>query len=167
MNDGVLTLTDAHEEDLDWILNLEEEAQKGGFVSGDSKINHQRQMANQSCVYLIAKRGDEQVGYVILRGIQGSEPVVELKRIVISKTDAGHGQGVLGLLLNMVFNEMNAHRLWLDVMDDNIRAQHVYRKIGFVEEGRMREAVNRNGEWRDLLIFSMLKRELKSNATDS
>lgn len=157
--DGPLTLTDAEESDLDWILNVEDSAVKGGFVSGDSAINHQRQMSDQSCLYLIAKRGDEPVGFVILRGISGSEPVVELKRIVITKTDAGHGQSAMGLLMHRVFEEMGAHRLWLDVIDDNVRAQHVYKKLGFREEGRLREAVKRKGEWRDLVLFGMLQNE--------
>ncbi len=158
-SEGPLTLTDAEESDLDWILNVEESAVKGGFVSGDSAINHQRQMADQSCLYMIAKRGDEPVGYVILRGITGTDPVVELKRIVITQTDAGHGQSVMGLLMHKVFNEMKAHRLWLDVIDDNGRAQHVYKKLGFVEEGRLRQASRREGGWRDLILFGMLQSE--------
>ncbi len=157
--EGPLTLTDAEETDLEWILNVEDTAVQGGFVSGDSAINHQRQMADQSCLYMIAKRGDEPVGYVILRGILGGEPVVELKRIVITKTDAGHGQGVMGLLMHKVFDEIGAHRLWLDVAEDNERAQHVYRKLGFVEEGRLREAARRKGDWHDLVLFGMLKSE--------
>lgn len=157
--EGPLTLTDAEFGDLDWILNVEESAVQGGFVSGDTAINHQRQMADQSCLYMIAKRGEEPVGYVILRGILGSDPVVELKRIVITKTDAGHGQGVMGLLMHKVFDDIGAHRLWLDVIDDNERAQHVYRKLGFVEEGRLRSASKRKGAWHDLVLFGMLKSE--------
>ena len=157
--EGPLTLTDAEETDLEWILNVEDTAVQGGFVSGDSAINHQRQMADQSCLYMIAKRGDEPVGYVILRGILGGEPVVELKRIVITKTEAGHGQGVMGLLMHKVFDDIGAHRLWLDVADHNERAQHVYRKLGFVEEGRLRSAARRKGDWHDLVLFGMLKSE--------
>lgn len=159
-SEGPLTLTDAEESDLDWILNVEDSAVKGGFVSGDSAINHQRQMADQSCLYMIVKREDEPVGYVILRGILGANPVVELKRIVITKTDAGHGQSAMALLMHKVFDDMQAHRLWLDVADDNVRAQHVYRKLGFVEEGRLRKAARRSsGEWRDLILFGMLENE--------
>lgn len=158
-SEGPLTLTEAEESDLDWILNAEDTAVKGGFVSGDSAINHQRQMADQSCLYLIAKRGEDPVGYVILRGILGPNPVVELKRIVITHRDAGHGQSAMGLLMHKVFGEMGAHRLWLDVMDDNERAQHVYKKLGFVEEGRLRKAAKRGDQWRDLILFGMLDEE--------
>ncbi|MEZ5939534.1 MAG: GNAT family protein [Hyphomonadaceae bacterium] len=157
--DEKLSITDAEESDLDWILNLEETAEKGGFVSGDNVMRHRLQMSDRTCLYLIAKRGDEPIGYVLLRGISGSEPVIELKRIVIGQTDAGHGQGVMGLALVKCFQELNAHRVWLDVIFDNDRAIHVYKKIGFKEEGRLREAALRKGEWCDLMIFGLLKSE--------
>jgi RimJ/RimL family protein N-acetyltransferase len=159
---GRLTITEADTEDLEWILNVEEQAVKGGFVSGDTAMRHRHQMSDRTVSYLIAKRGDEKIGFVILRGVQGSEPVVELKRIVINKTDAGHGQGIMGLLLAKVFAELNAHRVWLDVIDDNDRAIHVYKKIGFREEGRFREAIKRKGEWVDLLIFGLLRSEWRN-----
>jgi RimJ/RimL family protein N-acetyltransferase len=62
----------------------------------------------------------------------------------------------MALVMYKVFREFGAHRLWLDVIDDNVRAQHVYRKLGFVEEGRLREAAKRKDGWRDLLLFGML-----------
>jgi RimJ/RimL family protein N-acetyltransferase len=99
------------------------------------------------------------VGYVILRGISGATPVIELKRIVVHQRDAGHGQSVLALLLHRLFVEMKAHRVWLDVIDTNERAMHVYRKLGFIQEGRFRSAVLRKGEWRDLVIFGLLADE--------
>ena len=154
-----VSLHEALETDLDWIVNFEEAAENGGFVSGDNATRHRRQMTDPSCLYLIAKRGEDPIGYVILRGLLGAEPVVELKRVVVGQTDAGHGQGVMGLVMHKVFREFNAQRLWLDVIDDNARAQHVYRKLGFVEEGRMRQAVKRRGEWRDLVLFGMLASE--------
>ncbi len=156
-----VSLHEAAETDLGWILGLEEAAEKGGFVSGDNAMRHRVQMNDPTCLYLIAKRGDEPVGYIILRGLSGADSTVELKRIVIGKTDAGHGQSVMALLLLKVFQDYAAHRLWLDVIDDNVRAQHVYRKLGFVEEGRLRSAVKRRGEWRDLIIFGLLKEEFE------
>jgi diamine N-acetyltransferase len=154
-----VSLVEAEETDLEWILNIEETAVKGGFVSGDHAMRHRMQMSDRTVLYLIAKRGEERVGFVILRGIWGAEPVIELRRIVIGPTDAGHGQAVIALTLYKAFHELNAHRVWLDVIDDNMRALHVYRKMGFTEEGRFREAAHRKDVWKDLLIFGMLKSE--------
>jgi diamine N-acetyltransferase len=162
-----LVLIDAEEGDLAWILNLEEEAARGGFVSGDTMMRHRQQMNDPTCLYLIAKRGDDPVGYVILRGVSGGAPVIELKRIVVHQRDAGHGQSVLAHLLHKLFVEMKAHRVWLDVIDTNDRAMHVYRKLGFVEEGRLRSAVMRKGEWRDLVVFGLLESEHRAQQAGS
>jgi diamine N-acetyltransferase len=159
-----LRLDEAEEGDLSWILNLEDTAARGGFVSGENLARHRVRMNDPTCLYLVAKRGEEQVGYVILRGISGPAPVVELKRIVVNRTDAGHGQSVLALLLHKVFGDLNAHRIWLEVTEDNQRAQHVYRKMGFVEEGRMREAFVHQGKRADLIIFGLLSREHAAGA---
>jgi RimJ/RimL family protein N-acetyltransferase len=37
--------------------------------------------------------------------------------------------------VSKVFDELGAHRLWLDVFEHNARARHVYRSMGFAEEG--------------------------------
>jgi RimJ/RimL family protein N-acetyltransferase len=157
-----VSLVEAEESDLNWILEVERDAVKGGFVSGDPEVRHLSQMADRTCLYMIAKQGAEKIGYVILRGIQGQQPVVELKRIVVAKKDAGIGQGVMRALVKFVFGDLKAHRLWLDVIDDNERAQHVYRKLGFVEEGRFREAALRKEVWRDLVIFGLLAKDYKA-----
>jgi diamine N-acetyltransferase len=160
-----LRLDEAEEGDLSWILNLEDSAARGGFVSGENLARHRMRMNDPTCLYLVAKRGEEQVGYVILRGISGATPVVELKRIVVNRTDAGHGQSVMALLLHKVFGELSAHRVWLEVADNNQRAQHIYRKLGFVEEGRLREAFLTQGQRLDLMLFGLLAREHQAAAS--
>jgi len=55
------------------------------------------------------------------------------------------GLGVLGL-----------HRISLGVYDFNPRAQASYAKLGFVLEGRLRDALFWDGEWHDELIMSVL-----------
>ena len=55
-------------------------------------------------------------------------------RIVISEPGQGLGRMVLRAIMSKVFDELGAHRLWLDVFEYNARARHVYRSLGFVEE---------------------------------
>jgi RimJ/RimL family protein N-acetyltransferase len=69
---------------------------------------------------------------------------------------------VLQLLLRKVFNEFRAHRLWLDVFETNVRAQHVYRTLGFQQDGIFREAVYRDGQYHSLLLMSLLDREYRT-----
>ena len=84
---------------------------------------------------------------------------IELTRIVISEPGKGYGKSTLKLILKKVFEEYHAHRLYLDVIDYNQRARHIYKSIGFKEEGILREAVKRENSYDSLVLMSMLDRE--------
>ncbi|MYL44250.1 GNAT family N-acetyltransferase [Virgibacillus halodenitrificans] len=71
----------------------------------------------------------------------------------------GYGKEALQLLLTYAFNELNLHRVSLQVFSFNTRAIQLYEKLGFVEEGKCREALYRNGEWHDIIQMGLLKKE--------
>lgn len=109
--------------------------------------------------FIVAESHHEPAGFVILRGIQSPDRNIELKRFVIARPGEGLGQRALHALMAHVFQQLRAHRLWLDVFATNARALHVYRKNGFREDGVFREAIYRDGEFHTLLLFSILDRE--------
>lgn len=74
----------------------------------------------------------------------------------------GNGKQVLRLVLKKVFEELGAHRLWLDVLESNLRAQHVYRGLGFQQDGILREAFFRDGKYQSLILMSLLDREYRA-----
>ena len=65
------------------------------------------------------------------------------------------------LLLEYGFNTLNLNRIDLKVNDFNSRAIKCYQKIGFIEEGRMRQSCFRNGKYHDQIIMSVLRSEWK------
>jgi diamine N-acetyltransferase len=71
----------------------------------------------------------------------------------------GYGTEAMCLLLKHGFNTLNLHRIFLRVFETNKRAIRSYDKAGFVIEGRMREAVYRNGNYEDVLLMSVLRPE--------
>jgi RimJ/RimL family protein N-acetyltransferase len=48
----------------------------------------------------------------------------------------------------------------LDVYQDNLRAQHVYEKIGFKREVVRREAIYKFGRYHDVIVMGLLEGEL-------
>ncbi|MFF5173094.1 GNAT family N-acetyltransferase [Micromonospora sp. NPDC000089] len=58
------------------------------------------------------------------------------------------------------FAEMRLHRIALTVVTENHAAVAVYRKVGFVEEGRLRQSFRREGRWYDQLTMALLEGEL-------
>lgn len=75
----------------------------------------------------------------------------------------GIGRDAFELLLNYAFNELNLYRLSLRVFSFNRRAITLYKKLGFKEEGVMREAFYRSGQWHDIHFMGILKREYMSD----
>jgi RimJ/RimL family protein N-acetyltransferase len=73
--------------------------------------------------------------------------------------DRGFGTDAMRALLRHGFETLNLHRVYLRVFEDNERAIAVYRRLGFVEEGRLRKHFYRRGEYRDMLIMGILKSE--------
>jgi len=74
----------------------------------------------------------------------------------------GYGREAIKLLLEFGFLELNLHRIALQVDASHIAAQHCYQHCGFVEEGRLRDAIFRRGQFEDQLIMSILRPEFQA-----
>ncbi|MGB5909954.1 MAG: GNAT family protein [Promethearchaeia archaeon] len=70
-----------------------------------------------------------------------------------------YGTEALRLLVDYGFNTLNLNRIELIVYDFNIRAMKSYKKVGFIEEGRKRQAAFKNGKYHDVIIMSLLREE--------
>jgi RimJ/RimL family protein N-acetyltransferase len=74
----------------------------------------------------------------------------------------GYGTDAVITLLRLAFDQMNLHRVDLGVFEFNERAIACYRKCGFVEEGRRREAYYQDGRYWDVVRMSVLRREFEA-----
>ena len=70
----------------------------------------------------------------------------------------GHGLNSFNVLLKYCFEELNMNRIWLLVADFNTKAFNLYKKLGFIEEGRQRERLYRNGEYHDYIMIYWLNK---------
>lgn len=71
----------------------------------------------------------------------------------------GYGTEAMTLLLKHGFDTLNLHRVMLRVYQDNPRAIRCYEKVGYILEGRMRDASYFEGAYRDVLIMSVIRSE--------
>ncbi|WP_165874246.1 GNAT family N-acetyltransferase [Rubrobacter taiwanensis] len=72
---------------------------------------------------------------------------------------SGYGTDAIRTLLCYGFEELQLNRVGLTVFDFNHVAIRTYEKLGFRSEGRMRQAVRRNGAWHDAILMSLLRSE--------
>jgi RimJ/RimL family protein N-acetyltransferase len=85
-----------------------------------------------------------------------------LFHITIGETDAwGHGYGTEAarLMLELAFERIGLHRVGLSVFAFNERAIRSYQKAGFRVEGRLREAIVRDGRHWDEIHMGVLRDE--------
>lgn len=61
------------------------------------------------------------------------------------------------------FEHLCVNRIYLKVLETNEVARHVYEKLGFIEEGRERKAVFRNGKYVDYILMSILWDEYEAD----
>jgi RimJ/RimL family protein N-acetyltransferase len=73
----------------------------------------------------------------------------------------GFGQEAFRLLLDFAFRELNLHKVYLRVFSFNERAVRLYQKLGFDEEGQLKEQFYRDGAWHHVIFMGLLKRNYK------
>lgn len=71
----------------------------------------------------------------------------------------GYGREALRLIQEFAFKTLNLHRLELQVMDFNERGYRCYASCGFKEEGRQRQRIFYQGQYRDMITMSILSHE--------
>jgi RimJ/RimL family protein N-acetyltransferase len=156
-----LSLRRATEADIPFIMDTERKPGYDQFVGRYSVDEHRAHLANPAFAYLIGENAEgSALGFVILMDLNRRDGNACVKRIAVSSPEKGVGTPLLAGAVDFAFLETNAHRLWLDVVSGNLRAQTVYRKIGFIQEGVLREAaLLPDGSRSDFLLMSILRPE--------
>ena len=82
-------------------------------------------------------------------------------RILLTAAGRNRGLGTEAtrLIVGYGFECLGLHRISLEVYAFNPRAQRAYEKVGFVVEGRLREALWWQGTWVDAVVMSILQPE--------
>jgi RimJ/RimL family protein N-acetyltransferase len=113
--------------------------------------------------------GQTLLGYVELDGIIWSNGNAWLGLGFGDRDNWGKGYGTeaMQLVLNFAFNELNLHRVQLSVFSYNERAIALYEKLGFVREGVYREHLRRDGQYYDMILYGLLRREWPAPGADA
>jgi RimJ/RimL family protein N-acetyltransferase len=110
--------------------------------------------------------GDRHIGNCGLEAIERDNGVATFG-ILIGEADArgkGFGEEATRLLCRFAFDEMNLHKIRLDVYASNEGAVKTYERVGFREEGRLREEAFREGRYLDVVRMGLLRGELTKPA---
>ena len=152
--------------DLPYVLSLEQDEQNLPFITPWDRTQHEAAIRFPDMRHFIIEGGQglEPAGFIILIGCRSQHQSLELKRMVVQTKGQGFGRAALRVAKRVAFEDLHAHRFWLDVKLRNARAKAFYDSEGFVVEGTLRDAVkvtqdNGNPGFDSLVVLSMLRSE--------
>jgi len=101
------------------------------FLNVKSMADYENEFTEINTTYLcIINSSNTILGYFILVK-SAQKNAIQLKRILISEESLGIGQRALAKLEEYCISDMAINRICLDVYDNNYRAIHVYKKLGY------------------------------------
>lgn len=147
--------------DLDFVCNLESDKENAQFIIPWSVDKHKKALDDKDILHLIIedRTSNKLIGYIIIAGLVNPNNSLELMRITIADKGKGYGKESFKIIKKWAFMVFGAHRLWLDVKVNNLRAFNLYKKQGFLVEGTLRECIKGENEYESLHVMSILKRE--------
>jgi RimJ/RimL family protein N-acetyltransferase len=107
------------------------------------------------------KGEDEPIGVISLMNISEANASAELSVIVGHPEDRhqGYGAEAIDLILRYGFEDLGLNRVGLSVFEFNEDAISTYEKLGFRDEGRLRNALKRDDAYYDAILMGISRTE--------
>ncbi len=169
---GLVHLRPLAESDVDDILGWVNDpdivgniaAFSGHAFTRDQELDYiRRTVASRvDAVWSIVEDGTGRyLGQTGLHQIHERSRVARLACIIAQREDMGRGYGSAAIraVLDHGFGALGLHKVWLMIFATNQRGRRTYARLGFVEEGVLREEYFHQGAWHDMVRMSLLARE--------
>lgn len=110
---------------------------------------------------IIERSSKKHIGNIALQQIDYVVRQADLSFILGDHASWGKGYGYEAgsLVINHAFNALNLNRIYLGTTDHNHGMLKLAEKLGFTVEGRRRAAAYKQGVYRDIIEFGLLKKE--------
>jgi [ribosomal protein S5]-alanine N-acetyltransferase len=139
----------------------------GGFSTGYSLadiedwIELHRQKKDEIIWAIAEKESSKCIGHVGLYQIDHRVGKAEFGIIIGDKSLWGKGLGSLftRFAVEYAFDVLNLNRIQLSVIETNTRAYQLYKSLNFKEEGRLRRAQYKKGQYVDVYVMGLLKED--------
>jgi RimJ/RimL family protein N-acetyltransferase len=104
------------------------------------------------------------LGQVGLHQIFWRSRVARGAAIISAKSDHGKGFGsaAIAALLDVAFLELDLHKMWLMVFATNERSLRTWKRLGFIEEGLLRDEYFHEGRWHNMVRLGLLQNEWRA-----
>lgn len=168
--DDVIYLRPITREDTEMVIGWrnKEEVKKWFIYQKDfTKETHEAWLRDYvdtgECVQMIVvlKEGDEPVGSVYIRDIDRTHHKGEFGAFIGSDSARGKGIGTRSckLMLQYGFEQLNLHKIVMRAYADNLSSLKFCKNAGFVQEAYLKDDVFVRGEYRDMVLMSVIRDE--------
>ena len=121
----------------------------------DSIFNTQKDLKLAICL----KENDEYIGNIYLTDIDYKNKNAGYSIMIGEKHYWGQGlaKEAILLILKYAFMDLGLIRVQARYLNNNLRSINTAKKCGFKEEGLLRKAVFKNGDYQDIKIMSIIR----------
>jgi RimJ/RimL family protein N-acetyltransferase len=114
---------------------------------------------NHLVLAIVDKQTDTHIGNIALQDINLIDRSAEFAIVVGDKNFWGRGVGKEAgkLIVGHGFNALNLQRIYCGTSADNLGMQKLADYLGFKQEGVARQALFKDGAYRDIFLYGLLK----------
>lgn len=117
-------------------------------------------MTNDTTVRYAIEFKDETVGVASVSSIDMKNRTANMNiKLLKSARGKGIATHVVNLIVNYCFDELNMHCLTANVIERNTDSRKLWQKIGFREDGLLRDRIYKNGKYHNVIAVSLIKEE--------
>lgn len=136
------------------------EADFASFTEEKVKNFIESSFTDENQHFAVVDEKDEYQGTISLKNISSRDRNAEY---AVSFRKSAQGTGLARLateeLLQYAFTELNLERVYLNVLESNLRARRFYEKAGFKQEGVFYKHKFINGQFQNLYWYGILKEQ--------
>lgn len=176
LNGSLVRIRPVREEDLDWLA--EESGKPAGFgefepfLLGRSEMlrwefSENRLLSSESTRLIIEERASgRRIGVAAIEELDWHSRTARIRATILDPHERGKGFGTDAhrVLVSYLFRHAGLIRIEAFVASGNLAAQSVLKRLGFIEEGRLRARLFAHGQRHDVVVYGLLSDELKNQS---
>lgn len=153
------------EHDLEYVLAWRNHSDVRRFMLTQHEITALEHRAWFECaskdktrVLLVLEEHEQPIGCVIFSGV-GTNSTADWSFYTAPASRAGTGRRVCSVALAFAFKELGVHKVAGQVLDFNVASIRLHQRLGFIQEGTLREHSYLGQKHHDLVCFGLLFNE--------
>ncbi len=167
LRDDRVLLRAIEEEDAQILMDLINDPEVENAVYGWSypvSLSAQKKwianLSNNSTVRYAIEFEGRMVGVAIISSIDMKNRTANMNiKLLQSAREKGIAARTVKLLIQYCYEELNLHCLTANVIERNSSSRKLWEKLGFQQDGILRDRVYKNGKYHNIIAYSLLKEE--------